>query len=391
MTKKAGRRSFGSIVSRPGREGFYLAWSHRGRRYWRRAGLTRKEAERKARTLQVELDRGTPHDEAVAKVWGDTPKGELTFRQAVKGYLASAQPRLKESTFYQMKYRLRKILQAAWGDAPLASISAADIERWRIGRQKGRAPSTVNRDVDGMAQVFEWAKSLGFIPSNPAREVKAFSERHRQRKTFLTIEESGLFLQAAQDEGDSLVHRFLTVAHRTGARRGELLGLEWRDVDFDRAEMTIRPEISKSGETRIIPLGGTAIATFRELRGGEKVTKVDGTGPVFSENGRTLTIPRLRYRFERIKARLEKSEGFPCEKLPGLVLHSLRHTFISLGLQAGVDIWTMQKWAGHSTVALTSSVYGHFAVDKSKGAMDTLDRALDGGDKTEKKGAEGGA
>ena len=389
--KKAGRRSFGSIVPARGREGFRLAWSWQGHRYWRYAGLTRKEAERKARSLQVDLDRGVPHDEAVAKVWGDTPKGELSFRQAMKQYLANAESRLRASTFYKLSHRLRLILQAAWGDSPVADITAADIERWRDGRKReGIAPSSINRDVDAIRGVLSWAEARGFVESNAARKVKAFSEKGRERKMFLTLEESALLLQAADDEGDALVHAFLTVALRAGARRGELLSLEWRDVDLDRGELTIRAEISKSAETRVIPFGKVLVAAFRALRDGAKVVKVDGTDPVFSENGKPLTACRIRYHFRRIRASLEKVEDFPAEKLSELVIHSLRHTFCSLALQAGIPIWTVQKWAGHSSAAITSTIYGHFAVDASRPSMDILDRAMDG-DKIEKKGAEGGA
>ncbi|MCZ6688642.1 MAG: tyrosine-type recombinase/integrase [Planctomycetota bacterium] len=390
--KKAGRRSFGSVIPSRGREGFRLAWSWQGHRHWRYAGLTRKEAERKARSLQVDLDRGVPHDEAVAKVWGDTPKGELTFREAAKHYLAGAESRLRPRTIYNLSHRLRLILQAAWGDAPLASITVPDIERWRDGRKReGIAVSTCNRDLDAIRGVLSWAEARGYVPSNPARKVKAFSEKGRERRMYLTIEEAALFLQAAQDEGDALVQRFLIVALRTGARRGELLSLEWRDVPINRAEMTIRAEVSKSRKTRIVPLGKTAIETFRQLRGGEKIIKADGTDPVFSENGKPLTVCRLRYHFRKIRTRMAKVDGFPAEKLSELVIHSLRHTFCSLALQAGVNLWTVQKWAGHSSAAITSTIYGHFDSQASRPSMNILDRALDCGD-TEKKGsAEGGA
>ncbi|MCZ6689616.1 MAG: site-specific integrase [Planctomycetota bacterium] len=322
-------------------------------------------------------------------VWGDSHKSELTFRQAVKGYLADAERGMKPSTFRQQKYRLRKILElVAWADKSTSSITATDIQRFISFRLKGSAPSTCNRDVSSFRSVFEWAQRMGHCTStNPVKDIRLLSEKGRERKMYLTISESATFLRACQDEGDVLVHDFMTVALRTGCRRGELLSLEWRDVLLDRAEMTIRACNSKSSKDRTIPLGKTVIETFRRLRAREKVIQVDGSGRVFMENCKPLHVVRLQRTFERIRQRLSKGKGLVPEKLNEFVIHSLRHTFATLGLQAGASLWVMQKLLGHSNPAMTASLYGHHSASAARPSVDLLDAALDGGGVEEKKGS----
>jgi integrase len=165
------------------------------------------------------------------------------------------------------------------------------------------------------------------------------------------------------------LHGAFVLAATTGMRRGEVLGVRWRDIDFDRRRLAVRQTILSiqyqitfgSPKTtrgrRAIALDERTIAvlrTERDRRAHEQAllgadyqdhdlvfARVDGT-PVHPDY--------FTQSFERVVARLD---------LPRIRLHDLRHTHATLGLAAGIPAKVMSDRLGHATVAFTQDVYMH--------------------------------
>lgn len=164
----------------------------------------------------------------------------------------------------------------------------------------------------------------------------------------------------------------------TGLRRGELLGLRWSDVDLAKRTISVRnnrvqakgrivenPTKTASGR-RTVDLDDRSVGAFvawqilqdQELTVGQEAYTVSGY--VFTmEDGRPLKPQYATRLFDRIRVRV---------KLPKLTLHGSRHEHAALMLASGADIAVVSKRLGHSSISITSDIYGHLIGSASRNA-----------------------
>jgi integrase len=144
----------------------------------------------------------------------------------------------------------------------------------------------------------------------------------------------------------------IVVAINTGMRRGELLGLQWEQVDLQSRTITVKQ--SKSGRVRHVPLNKTAQQALSELPGLHE-------GQVFRYRG--LPINDVKTAF--LKA--VKRAGIPCCRF-----HDLRHTFATRLVLAGVDLATVKELMGHASISTTMR-YAHPSPPHKRDAVARLD------------------
>lgn len=171
------------------------------------------------------------------------------------------------------------------------------------------------------------------------------------------------FLEEADSDRLSACWRFLAM---TGCRRGEALGLRWRDLDLDRGRATIAQTVAANrlvSETktdrsrRTIALDPVTVAMLRQHREAQ-VEERDALGGsldpddlVFCrEDGAPIWPRSLTRRF----ASFVETAG-----LPTIRLHDLRHTHATLALQAGVHPKVVQERLGHAAISITLDIYSH--------------------------------
>jgi integrase len=265
-------------------------------------------------------------------------------------------------------------IMAALGDRPAAKITTREIEAvlTTIG-ETGASPRTVNKHRNVIAAVFGYGckPSTYALPANPAKgadkrrephpgalvfyspeEIETIARaladgRHRDRSALSMSEHESKAL-SAEDRQDAEIVR---VAAYAGLRQGELLALRWRDVNFAGSALTIARAMSagvesstKSGLVRRVPLADQAAAALDRMSRREHFTAPDDL--VFCNAlGRPLDDSALRRRYRRAQT----AAGVRL-----LRFHDLRHTFGSLLAMRGVDVVTIQKAMGHSTLATTS-------------------------------------
>ena len=132
--------------------------------------------------------------------------------------------------------------------------------------------------------------------------------------------------------------RFLTIAYVVGPRRGELLKLEWPDVDMKSKEFTLRH--TKNGETRTVPMTPIVYQVFLELWTERRLD----THRVFLYKGKPWKNPRTAF------AAACRRAGIKCGREGGgLTLHDFRHTASTNLRRAGVDTMTAMKIVGHKS------------------------------------------
>lgn len=254
-------------------------------------------------------------------------------------------------------------------------ISQEVVFGYRAHRlEAGVTARTINREVGTIHNMFAKGVEWGRIGSNPLAGLKPL--RHdslAKNRRALTVEE----VTALFDESPEYLKPVWRMFMVTGLRRGELVGLRFSDVDFERKTVTVRASAAKSHREREIPLDDTVLGLLRELRDAAKRRcPIEGSTPkmtaqqaaafttdhVFVTQANTPLRNNLLSRFYAIC----KRAGIAGAERNGSVdIHSLRVTFTTLTLEHGANPKAVQAILGHSTLALTMSVYAK-ATERSK-------------------------
>lgn len=266
-----------------------------------------------------------------------------TFKELSAIYLRDY-AKINKRSWKDDEYRLQA-LDGFFGDYAPDKITPQLIEQFRAQRLgSGDAKSTVNRYVALLKTVYSLAVEWGFATTNPAKKIKQFSEREFAKERILSPAEEAALLDACHDG----LRPIVTAALNTGMRRGELLALQWQDVDLGRGG--IRVVRSKSGKQRTVPVNQTLRTVLAAL-------------PSRGKGGAVFDAKNAQAKFEIARTRAG---------LDGIRFHDLRHTFATRLVDKGADIITIQSLLGHSTVVMTMR-YTHARDDRATSAVGLLD------------------
>jgi len=189
-------------------------------------------------------------------------RDESTLKDLFDHYLAlHAKPRKR--TWAEDERRFKGYLKG-WSNRRLSDIGPADVQGWhaRTGRDHGHFAA--NRAHSLLRKMFNFARQRGWKGQNPAVGVLRFKERTRER--FLDANELRRFFVALQAEADSTARDFFLLALLTGARRANVLGMCWEDLDLSRGLWRIPGDKSKSGEALIVVLAPHVVGLLEERK-----------------------------------------------------------------------------------------------------------------------------
>ncbi|SAK50746.1 phage integrase family site specific recombinase [Caballeronia pedi] len=274
-------------------------------------------------------------------------------------------------------------------ERPLSDFTAWIIEKWRSGRLKaGVGASTVNRDLSSLRGLFSRAVEWGVIAEHPMRTVKAL-QAPSGKVRWLSDDEEMRLRRALDDReereragresanawrsarGYDLMRNLRDVGYvdhlkpavllslNTGMRQGELLKLDWRDVNLDRAIVTVVDASSKSGKQRHIPLNEEALAVltlWRKQQLKHSIVFAGVTGGV------------------RTDVKTAWSKLLSDAEIIDFRWHDMRHHFASRLVMAGVDLNTVRELLGHADLSMTLR-YAHLAPEHLSAAVAKLNRA----------------
>ncbi len=319
------------------------AWTGRGRPMT--GYYTKRLAEDWLRRVLDEARRGT--------LSGIVRSG-ATFADAAAEWLRFIEldRERKPSTLKDYRSMLESRLLPRFGEVPLEEITAAVIEEWRRSLV-GLSNRSKNKLLTAMHGIFRRAQTAYGLEVNPMGRV----EKHPQKRSgdieVFSPEEVWALVRAATSEQDAAL--FLTAAF-TGLRRGELLALRWRDVDFAGSTVRVRGSYAggqlttpKSGKVRAVPMAPDVASALAQLGQREHWTCEDdlvfvgGTGGYL--DGSALC---RRYKVALRRAGLRQ-----------LRFHDLRHTF-GTRMIAKADIRRVQEWMGHADIQTTMK-YLHYS------------------------------
>ncbi len=321
------------------------AWTGRGRPP--AGSFTKRMAEDWMRDVLAEARAGT--------LPGLVSTG-VTFARACDDYVAhkTSDRRLKPTTLRNYRSIIYFHLVPAFGALPVEDLTTEAIESWKLTLPMSN--TTKIQILTVLYGVMERAQKRYKLRSNPVRDVEK-----PQREVapggelrFYEPEEVFALVRAADDEQDAAIY---LAAAFTGLRRGELVALRWRSVDFPNAAIRVAASVTdgvlsspKSGKVRSVPMAPeVAEALARLNQRGDWTSDDDLAFP--GTTGDYLDASALYRRFIKASERAG---------LRRLRFHDLRHTFGTvMAANPRVDMRRLQEWMGHADITTTLR-YTHY-------------------------------
>ena len=287
---------------------------------------SKEDAERWARSIEVEWDKGTYINTHQAQ--------KTTFGELIERYLREVTPAMRGAGADTI--RLKAIIRRPIAKVNTLLLNSSLIAKYRDERLKEVSAGTVIRELAYFSSIINHARREWDINiANPVLLVrKPPSPQGRNR--VLTSEEEQKLLHACEPKANRNIYTrpFVILALETAMRRGELLGLNWINIDIHKRTAFIL--LTKNGESRTVPLSTRAIETLQALPR--------------SIDGRVLPInfAALETNFKRARERAE---------LLDLRIHDLRHTAITRLAEKLPNLIELSAVSGHKSLAMLKRYY----------------------------------
>ncbi len=323
-------------------DNWYIDFTFKGQRVRESIGPSKKDAQKVIDKRKTEI---------IENKYLDIRKepDPILFHDFSKEYLQWARANKKPSSVQRDLCSLRS-LDKEFETKILQEITTWQIEKYKAKRKEMVKPATVNRELALIKHLYTKALEWGRAKENPARKVRLLKGEVK-RVRFLMPDEVQILLSNCPDCLIDLV----TVAVHTGMRRGELLSLQWPQVNFEQGFITLLD--TKNHERRDVPMNETVNALLKGMEKralyvfcGDSGKPFDRVDPLFHNTVKKAGLKDFKF-------------------------HDLRHTFASNLVMAGEDLNTVRELLGHKDLKMTLR-YAHLAPGKKSKAVNVLDKVL---------------
>jgi integrase len=317
---------------------------------------TKRGAEAYERQLREALVDGAYDQKKQAET---KEKNVPKIRQFSKDFIeVYARSNNKPSEVATKSSYVRNHILPVLGEKQLDCVTALDIERLKADLlNKGYAKKTVANVLGVLGRMFSLAVEWGLIAQAP--QVKQIRVPEAEFD-FLTFDEAARLVDGAEQAW----HPMIVIGLKTGLRLGELIALQWDDVDLVKGSIVVRHAVSKGqmmdpkgGRKREVPLSEEALRTLKRHR------HLRGEFVFCNADGRRLTKDQCPRPLRRActKAKLRK-----------VGWHVLRHSFASHLIIRGVPLKVVQELLGHASITTTMR-YAHLTPDVRRDSVTVLD------------------
>ncbi len=327
---------------------WWMSFTYRGRQYRKSTETNdKKVAEKiyyKLRTLIAE-----------GKWFEKSPGEEITFREMINKYLNEHSRINKTPKSYDRDKELANHLNQFFGELMLTEVTPRHIYEYKVVRRKeGASPRTINYELSLMSHAFNLArKEWEWINENPVNKVSR-EKVNNMRERWLTFEEEERLLKASP----GWLQELIIFSLETGLRQGEVLNLQWPQVDLFRKTITILEQKNRAKD--VLPLNERALEI---LKARAKVRHIRTNYVFFNKNGVRFKVSNLHRAFYSALSRAS---------IKNFRWHDLRHTFATRLVQAGVDLYTVQKLGRWKEVKMVQRYAHHYPESLRKG-IEVLD------------------
>jgi integrase len=283
------------------------------------------KARREKKAREKEIQEWT-----IKRLWEEY----IETKPKTKGYIVDGQ-------------RFKNHIEPILGDKRLEDLAPLDLDRLRIRLLKNKAPQTVKSTIALLKRISNFAKDKRLCKGIDFKIT--LPKVSNQKTEFLTEEELKKLLDAIKADTNPYAGPIMLTALYTGMRKGEILKLEWPDIDFEHSFITIRGP--KGGVDQKIPLNESARMVLEQL-----------------PRTHDLVFPGIhgeRTGLYHSLAKIKKAAGLPKDFRP---LHGLRHHYASMLASSGkVDLYVLQKLMTHKSPTMTQR-YAHLRDEALKKA-----------------------
>jgi len=328
---------------------WWMRLSYQGRQIRRSTDVTdRKLAERIYFKMRGLVAQGT---------WCERPVVQhRQVKDLLERYLRDHSAPNKAALTHRRDRSLAAHLLRAFGDIPIDQLRPARLAEYKASRRaQGAAPQTLNAELILLGHAYKLAeREWEWATHNPVLRIAKEKVRNGVER-WLTPEEEQRLLAASPP----WLQEIIVFALHTGMRRGEILTLQWSHVDLSRHTLTILEQ--KNGARDTLPVNETAM----EVLQARAAVRTNSTEAVFvNEAGHPREARNLLRAF------------YPAMRKAGITrfrFHDLRHTFATRLIQAGVDVYTVQKLGRWKTISMVLR-YAHHQPESLRGGAEVLDR-----------------
>ena len=292
-----------------------------------------------------------------------------TFGEVAKDWWEEAEPELAIQTVHGYKVGLDRAI-GEFGDTAIKDISARDISLYlaKLAEQKF-AKKTISNHKIVCSQIFKYAIIAGDIKANPCSDAPLPKGLKKQPRTAASVSDE----QIIKSSPDKWI--FPYIALYTGMRRGEILALQWKDLDFENNIIHVTKAVYNDGERpglkepktqagkRLVPL----LAPLRSVLLKKYADVRDDTDYIVSPDGKHLITKK---QFSTAFQRYRQETGITC------TAHQLRHSFATIAFECGVPVKSVQEILGHAQISTTMDIYTDFRNDALKAAGDLLNSGM---------------
>jgi len=293
--------------------------------------------------------------------------------------------RVKSRTYSRYRSLIDLHISPALGDVEITALNRKQIQEFLTQKKKEgnmrngetMSSSSTNLMLTVLNMAFEYGIDMEICKNNPCLRLKRSPDDCKKVEAFTIDEQRKIERYIVMAEDRRLFG--IIIGLYSGLRIGELIGLEWNDVDLEKGIITINKTVyrdkngsdgwqlcvdtpkTKSSE-RIVPLPSCLIEYLHVYKETAKSGYV-----VENKKGERMSIRSYQYMFERLteKAGVRK-----------LNFHALRHTFATRALECGMDIKTLSEILGHKNASVTLNRYAHSMLDTKIAMMNRLQRVF---------------
>ena len=343
--------------------------------------ITGKRRRKKKRGFNTKRDA----EKALALVEADVYKGSyfepssIEFQDHIKNWYKSKRNNINVHTAETYEVYINNRIIPSLGHVPLSKVSPVLLQNFvNELKEEGLASATIKKVYNILKGSLDFAVNMELISSNPITKIQLPKDKKKEMNVW-DVKEINAFLQAASQER---LYPAFQLALTTGMRRGEILGLRWKDIDFDNASLCVRQTLSHDGKhfltgaktlsgVRNIKLSNETLIMLKKQKTTIAKEKLI-CGPnyedydliICSTKGTPINPSNLKRTYHRIISMAD---------VPLIRFHDLRHTHATMLLSQGIHAKVISERLGHSNIKTTLDIYSHVLPSMQEEAANKID------------------
>lgn len=311
-------------------------------------------------------------------ITGEAPSEDQLFGQyAVQWFKVKKEPKIEVASRELYRTAMNKDILPVFGDRKLRAIRSMDIQEF-VNRFAGLSESKITYVVASLRGIFNSAFADGILPKNPFMDISRPEAAPPEEKRALTDAERRVIESVCTFNENGA---FLGCMYYLGLRPGEARGLMWKDFDWTNNQVHIQRDIDdKAGST---PGALKTAASNREIPVPDKLRRIllrkkqESSPDGFLFSGQRSGKPLAKTSYERMWVSLmlacdmvepleESANKYRASDIrsrykPTITPHTMRHNFITMCWENGIDPFITQKLVGHTSIKTTMDIYTHLS------------------------------